>query len=159
MAGRRCRLVVVGVETGGRFSDEAVSFLEALAKERAADTTPLLRRAAERNWLRRWARTLGIACATAYATSLVAPTSRSDCVGGGTSNGCSPCLEQLFGECRAGVGEGFVVAHTALCGGPGEGACAALGGVGVGACGFSHGVGGVGVGAAAAAAVATASVT
>ena len=159
VAGRRCRLVVVGVETGGRFSDEAVSFLEALAKERAADTTPLLRRAAERNWLRRWARTLGVACATAYATSLVSPTSRSDCVGGGTSNGCSPCLEQLFGECRAGVGEGFVVAHTALRGEPGAPASC---GLGVGACGggFSHSAGGVregasvGVSAAAAAAAA-----
>ena len=35
LAGDRCRLVVVGVETGGRWSPEAVEFVDMLAGARA----------------------------------------------------------------------------------------------------------------------------
>ena len=33
---RRCRLVVIGIEVGGRFGDEAATFLRLLARQRAA---------------------------------------------------------------------------------------------------------------------------
>ena len=147
VASRRCKLVVVCVETGGRFSDEAVSFLRALAEARARDSTPMLRRGAERQWLNRWSRVLGIACATAYATSLVAPSSRAAALAAPVADGCRPCLEELFGEGGAGVGEGLVAAHTALCGGAQAPASRGLGAV---ACGGSSCHGSVGVGAAAA---------
>ena len=38
----RCRLVVVGVEVGGRFGAEAANWLRLLAKHRAADVSPEL---------------------------------------------------------------------------------------------------------------------
>ena len=149
---RRCELVVVCIETGGRWSDEAFSFVWALAQAKARSVTPLLRRAAERSWARRCARVLSTACATAFATSLVAPAKQ---LGLGVCDGETPCLEAIFagvsGEGGAGVGEGLVAAHTALCGGAGAPASC---GLGVGACGggsTSHGVGGVGACAAVAA--------
>ena len=42
----RCRLVVVGVEVGGRFGAEAANWLRLLAKRRAADVPAALRTAA-----------------------------------------------------------------------------------------------------------------
>ena len=35
--GRRCKLVVLAVETGGRWSDEAVAFVQTLAEAKARD--------------------------------------------------------------------------------------------------------------------------
>ena len=46
LEGDRCRLVVIGVETGGRFSQEAVEFVDALAAARARDSSSVLRRSA-----------------------------------------------------------------------------------------------------------------
>ena len=43
VAGNRCALVVVPVETGGRWSSEAVDFVSSLAGARALDAPPLLR--------------------------------------------------------------------------------------------------------------------
>ena len=37
-----CHLVVVGLETGGRWSNEAVKFVDNLASARARDAQPLL---------------------------------------------------------------------------------------------------------------------
>ena len=95
--GRRCNLVVLGIETGGRWGDEAVDFLRTLAESKARGTTPLLRRAAERNWIRRWARVIATACTTAFVASLVDKESRADAH---LLDGAAPCLESLFGEAR-----------------------------------------------------------
>ena len=73
VASSRCKLVVVAVETGGRWSQEAVGFVEALAYARAREAVPLLRAAARLGWERRWSRMLSTACAKAFALSLVAP--------------------------------------------------------------------------------------
>ena len=54
----RCRLVVVGVETGGRWSDEAVTFLDHLASARAREAPPILRGSAFFMWRRRCGRGL-----------------------------------------------------------------------------------------------------
>ena len=44
---RRCRLVVSGIETGGRWSEEAVTFLRLLAQARVASAPVAVRRAAQ----------------------------------------------------------------------------------------------------------------
>ena len=44
--GDRCRLVVVGMETGGRWSTEALLFVEMLAAARAREAPRVLRRSA-----------------------------------------------------------------------------------------------------------------
>ena len=41
--GSRCRLVVVGVETGGRWSDEAMQFIAELAACKASEAPPVMR--------------------------------------------------------------------------------------------------------------------
>ena len=41
LLGGRCHLVVVGLETSGRWSDEALHFIETLASGRARDTAPV----------------------------------------------------------------------------------------------------------------------
>eukprot|EP00439_Symbiodinium_sp_Y106_P054770 s3461_g7.t1 len=76
---RRCRLVVVGIEVGGRFGGEAVQLLRLLARHRAAAVPRLLRPSAVTAWVTRWPhqvrRTLrtGTAC-TCVAPSAVDPT-------------------------------------------------------------------------------------
>ena len=58
LEGDRCRLVVIGVETGGRFSPEAVNFVDALAAAKARDSPPVLRRSM---------RMLAVSCGRCFA--------------------------------------------------------------------------------------------
>eukprot|EP00439_Symbiodinium_sp_Y106_P014447 s5474_g2.t1 len=51
---RLCKLVVLGLEVGGRFSREAAAFLRQLAKARARESPARLRPAVERALLHRW---------------------------------------------------------------------------------------------------------
>ena len=74
--GGRCHLVVVGLETSGRWSDEALHFIETLASGRPRDMVPVLRRPAFLGWRRRWIRMLSISCSRAFASSLL--SSRDD---------------------------------------------------------------------------------
>ena len=69
LEGDRCRLVVIGVETGGRFSPEAVNFVGALAAAKARDSPPVLRRSAHLAWRRRWMRMLAVSCGRSFAAS------------------------------------------------------------------------------------------
>ena len=70
LAGDRCRLVVVALETGSRWSSEAIQFVESLASSRARKEYATLVRPAFLAWRRRWARMISISCARAFATSL-----------------------------------------------------------------------------------------
>ena len=72
LTSRRCRLVVVAIETGGRWSDEAAELLRQLALAKAREAPALLAHSAALAWERRWTRMLGTACAVAFAESLVA---------------------------------------------------------------------------------------
>ena len=63
----RCQLVVVGLETGGWWSSEAVDFVSQLAGHRARDAPQVLRGSAFFAWLRRWQRMLSVSCARAFA--------------------------------------------------------------------------------------------
>ena len=52
---RRCRLVVVGIETGGRWSEEASMFVKLLAQAKARQTPPLLETSLAAALISRWA--------------------------------------------------------------------------------------------------------
>ena len=62
-----------GIETGGRWSEEALGFIEMIAGARARDASPSLRRSAFLAWRRRWSRRMmSISCSRAFACSWVA---------------------------------------------------------------------------------------
>ena len=68
---RRCRLVVTAMEIGGRWSDEAWTFLSLLAKAKADTAPAALRRSTEYCFLRRWSTMVAVAAQTGYAASLL----------------------------------------------------------------------------------------
>ena len=70
---RRCRLVVVAIETGGRWGSEAVDLVRALAHAKARGTPPWLRPTTVGAYIHRWAALLGIATQRAVAASFLDP--------------------------------------------------------------------------------------
>ena len=68
---RRCKLVVVAMEIGGRWSEEAWSFLQLLAGTKARTALTQLKRSTEYCSLRRWSGMIAVAAQTAYAGSLL----------------------------------------------------------------------------------------
>ena len=62
----RCRLVVVALETGGRWSEEATQFVESLAVNWAP---PTMQHSAGLAWRRRWTWMLAAACARSSSQS------------------------------------------------------------------------------------------
>ena len=68
---RRCRLVVVGLEVGGRFGAETVQLLRLLARHRAAAVPAHLRPSATVAWISRWFGLLAVASQRAFAASLL----------------------------------------------------------------------------------------
>ena len=85
---------MVGIETGGRWSDEALGFVEMLAGAKARDASLALRRSAVLAWRRRWSRMLSISCSRTFACSLV--SSPADAWDG--TDGAPPDLADLFQE-------------------------------------------------------------
>ena len=69
--GGRARLVVLGVEVGGRWSTETRSFLSQLAHGRARSERLLMRKRVEQAWRLRWGSLLSCAVARAVAMSLL----------------------------------------------------------------------------------------
>ena len=105
LGGGRCRLVVVGIETGGRWSEEAVSFVKSLAAVRAREAPDYLLTSEMWTWQRRLTRILGIACANAYACSLLSPVEGFDDI---YIDGDVPDFADLFlsvGQVGADVGD------------------------------------------------------
>jgi hypothetical protein len=93
LAARRCALIVVAIETGGRWSNEADMFVTDLSHARARDAPPALRVSAALAWHRRCTRLLSIACATSFARSLIAP---AEDVAAGIVDGATPMMSELF---------------------------------------------------------------
>ena len=89
LQGDRCSLV--SMETGGRWSTEALQFVEMLAAARAREAPRVLRRSAFLAWTRRWSRMLSVSCGRAFANSLVSPS--VDLQG---TDGPPPDLADLF---------------------------------------------------------------
>ena len=70
LAGDRCRLVVVGVATGGRWSPEVVKLVDMLAGAKAQEAPSVLRRSAHLAGRCRWRLMLAVSCARAFAQFL-----------------------------------------------------------------------------------------
>merc|ERR1712078_796363 len=68
---QRCKLVVAAMEVGGRWSEEAWTFLELLAHAKARSAPALMRRSTEYCLLRRWSSMLAVAAQTAFAGTLL----------------------------------------------------------------------------------------
>ena len=91
---RRCRLVVLAIETGGRWSPEATTFLRLLAQTKARAVPNILRKAVEASLLSRWSAILTHAAQHAFAASLL----DLDCAGTSTIDGDTPSISQLLSE-------------------------------------------------------------
>ena len=96
LASRRCRLVVLALEVGGRWSEEAVSFVRLLAKAKARTVPLLVRPAAKAAFFHRWTGILAVAAQRAFAATLLElPV---DDAGG--VDGDEPVLEAVLGDAR-----------------------------------------------------------
>ena len=70
----RCRLLVAGMEVGGRWADEAYEFVELLARAKAETAPWALRGSARVSYLRRWVSLLSFAAQDSFAETLVQGT-------------------------------------------------------------------------------------
>ena len=89
--GPRCYLVVLAIETGGRWSDESMNFISASASARSRDPPQALQRPAFWAWRRPWTRMLAVSCSRAFATSLTSVGAALDGV-----DGITPDLADVF---------------------------------------------------------------
>ena len=82
LASRRCRLVVLSLEVGGRWSEEAATFVRLLAKAKARAFPPVLRRSVQMAYTCRWTGLLAVAAHRAYARTLLdLPVDEANCDG------------------------------------------------------------------------------
>ena len=70
LAARRCRLVVFGVEVGGRWNGEARELLRALARAKARERPQWLRASAVQAFHQRWSGIIAVAAQRALAATL-----------------------------------------------------------------------------------------
>ena len=92
----RCRAVVVALETGGRWSEEAVQFVESLVVSRVREAPPTLQHSAALAWRRRWTTMLSVSCARSFACSLVVPSKVPHALAGTDGPPPAPDLAHLF---------------------------------------------------------------
>ena len=71
LPGSRARLVVLALETGGRWSSEALAFVRLLARAKARSKPQLMRKLVEQAWQFRWLSLLGCSAARSFASSLL----------------------------------------------------------------------------------------
>ena len=93
---RRCRLVVLTLEVGGRWSEEAVTFVRLLAKAKARTVPQLLRTAAQAAFVHRWTGMLAVAAQRSLAATLLElPVDDAEGV-----DGDQPVLEDVLVDAR-----------------------------------------------------------
>ena len=93
---RRCRLVVLAVEVGGRWSEEALQFVQMLAKAKARAAPALIRASVRAAYLHRWTGILAVAAQRAFAATLLElPVDDAEGV-----DGEPPPLEDVLGDAR-----------------------------------------------------------
>ena len=78
VASGRCRFVVLAIETGGRWSDEAVDFTTQLAFAKAREVLTCMNWPAVFAWQRRWTRMHSTVCALSFAAYLVEPPAQCE---------------------------------------------------------------------------------
>ena len=93
---RRCRLLVFGVEVGGRWSDDAVDFLRRLARARAREAPQLLRPSVAHAFLFRWSGLVAVAALKSFAASLL----ELPLVGESNVDGELPSVSDLCADAR-----------------------------------------------------------
>ena len=91
----RCKLVVLAIETGGRWSEEAVQTMKMLAHSKARDAPSYMQFPVALMWERKWTRMLAVDCAVSFAASLVEPARNSSWC---RTDGETPLLAALL-EC------------------------------------------------------------
>ena len=88
----RTRLVVLGAEVGGRWSDESAQFVRQLAKAKARGEPPILRSRAQQAWTLSWSSILACSAAKSLALSLLGRR------GGFGADGATPSTSEVIGD-------------------------------------------------------------
>ena len=93
----RARLVVLALDTGGRWSQEVFHFIRLLARARARAEPEVVRQSVEFAFRRRWTAILAVAAQRAFAESLLElPT-----IGCGSAlGGDPPLLSEVLADAR-----------------------------------------------------------
>ena len=92
----RARLVVLALEVGGRWSQEAWTFVKGLARARARDEPEILRRSAQAAWHRRFVTLMAVAAQRAFGESLLERST------GAGADGDIPSTHTVLEEARYG---------------------------------------------------------
>ena len=90
----RARLVVLAAEVGGRWSEEARSFVSQLARAKVRSLPRVLRARARQAWQHRWSAILFCATARAFALSLLDRRAALGC------DGDTPTVSDAVAACR-----------------------------------------------------------
>ena len=93
---RRCRLVVFGLEVGGRWAEEAATFVRLLARARAASAPATVRNSAQAAWVLCWSGLISVAAQRALATTFLELPLQSELGAAGPP----PALHELFADAR-----------------------------------------------------------
>ena len=93
---QRCRLVVLALETGGRWSEDALEFLRSLARAKARTAPRWLRAATAQASASRWSALLAMAAQRALAASLLELPLRPEAA----FEGEGPSLSDLLADAR-----------------------------------------------------------
>ena len=93
---RRCKLVVLGLEVEGRWSQEATSFIKLLAQHKARQAPPILQHSITTALIARWSALLTHAAQQAFAATLVeTPQALANHT---NTEGNEPTFSQLLAE-------------------------------------------------------------
>ena len=101
-SGCRCRLVVLAIETGGRFSAETCRFIRDLSWARARAAPSYLRGSTAKAFESRWSKMLALAVANSYSASLLLDKSALACQP--IADGDAPWLPDLLSTERCLLG-------------------------------------------------------
>ena len=94
--GRRCKLVVLGLEVGGRWSEETASFINLLAQHKTRQAPALLQHSITTALIAKWSALGTHAAQQAFAASLI-ETSQS-LANHTNTDGNEPTFSQLLAE-------------------------------------------------------------
>ena len=102
VVGGRCRLVVLAIETGGRFSQELGDFLRQMAQAKSSSVPWYLRSSTAAAYERRWTRMLAVCAATSHLQSVL--LTKEELANLSAPMGREPWLQDLLAESRHDAG-------------------------------------------------------